>query len=127
MALMSPCCSGRPHRRAVGNANGAWVRAALFGERTQGGDHNRQGRSSVRISAVRIMLRGQIPIYEEVRRRDALFYSRLTKSGFKVDFGEDESGLMMKAMRPGSGYYIDVGGSDLIAKGHIAVRSDSRT
>jgi hypothetical protein len=33
----------------------------------------------------------------------------------------------MKAMRPGSGYYIDVGGSDLIAKGHIAVRSDSRT
>jgi len=30
---------------------------------------------------------------------------------------------MMKAFRTGSGYYIDVGASDLIAKGHIAVRS----
>jgi hypothetical protein len=57
----------------------------------------------------RMMHRGQIPIYEEVRRRDAPFYARLAKSGFKVDFGEDESGLMMKAMRTGSGYYIDVG------------------
>ena len=71
----------------------------------------------------RIMHRGQIPIYEEVRRRDAAFYAKLAKSGFKVDFGEDESGLMMKAMRTGSGYYIDVGASDLIAKGDIAVRS----
>ena len=57
------------------------------------------------------------------RRQDAPFYSRLAKSGLKVDFGEDESGLMMKAMRTGSGYHIDVGASDLIAKGNIAVRS----
>jgi putative flavoprotein involved in K+ transport len=71
----------------------------------------------------RIMHRGQIPIYQEVRRRDAAFYAKLAKSGFQVDFGEDESGLMMKAMRTGSGYYIDVGASDLIAKGAIAVRS----
>ena len=71
----------------------------------------------------RIMHRSQIPIYEEIRRRDAPFYARLAKSGFKVDFGEDGSGLMMKAMRTGSGYYIDVGASDLIAKGDIAVRS----
>ena len=71
----------------------------------------------------RIMHRGQIPIYEEIRRRDAFFYARLAKSGFKVDFGEDESGLMMKAMRTGSGYYSDVGASDLIAKGDIAVKS----
>ena len=70
-----------------------------------------------------IMHRSQIPIYEEIRRRDAPFYARLAKSGFKVDFGEDGSGLMMKAMRTGSGYYIDVGASDLIAKGDIAVRS----
>ena len=70
----------------------------------------------------RIMHRGQIPIYKEVRRRDAEFYANLAKSGFRVDFGEDESGLMMKAMRTGSGYYIDVGASNLIAKGDIAVR-----
>jgi putative flavoprotein involved in K+ transport len=71
----------------------------------------------------RIMHRDQIPIYEEVRRRDAGFYAKLAKSGFQVDFGEDESGLMMKAMRTGSGYYIDVGASGLIANGDISVKS----
>ena len=71
----------------------------------------------------RIMHRSQIPIYEEVRRRDAPFYAKLAKSGFQLDFGEDESGLMMKAFRTGSGYYIDVGCSDLIARGEIAIRT----
>jgi putative flavoprotein involved in K+ transport len=71
----------------------------------------------------RLMPLGQIPIYQEIRKRDAAFYGRLTKSGFRVDFGEDESGLMMKALRTGSGYYIDVGASELIANRDIAVRS----
>ncbi len=71
----------------------------------------------------RIMHRGQIPVYQEVRRRDAAFYAKLAKSGLQVDFGEDEFGLMMKAMRTGSGYYIDVGASALVARGDIAVRS----
>jgi putative flavoprotein involved in K+ transport len=71
----------------------------------------------------RLMPHSQVPIYQEVRRRDAPFYAQLAKSGFQLDFGEDESGLMMKAFRTGSGYYIDVGASDLIAKGHIAVKS----
>lgn len=71
----------------------------------------------------RIMHREQIPICEEIRRRDAPFYARLAKSGFEIDFGEDESGLMMKALRTGSGYYIDVGASDLIARGDIAIRN----
>ena len=34
-----------------------------------------------------------------------------------LDWGEDESGLFMKYLRRGSGYYIDVGASDLIADG----------
>ena len=71
----------------------------------------------------RLMPRDQIPIYAEIRRRDAALYADLKKSGLKIDFGEDDSGLMMKAFRTGSGYYIDVGASDLIAKGRIAVRS----
>jgi putative flavoprotein involved in K+ transport len=69
-----------------------------------------------------LMPRGQVPLYEEIRRRDAAFYARLAKSGFRVDFGPDDSGLMMKAFRTGSGYYIDVGCSELIARGDIAVR-----
>ena len=35
------------------------------------------------------------------------------------DGGEDESGLSVKYLRRGSGYYIDVGGSDLIINGEI--------
>ncbi len=71
----------------------------------------------------RLMPQGQIEIYREIRKRDAAFYERLQKSGFQIDFGEDESGLMMKAFRTGSGYYIDVGASELIANGSIAVKS----
>ena len=44
---------------------------------------------------------------------------RLEKAGFKLDFGEDESGLFMKYLRRGSGYYIDVGASQLIIDGKI--------
>ena len=72
---------------------------------------------------LRLMPQFQKPIYDEIRKRDATFYERLAKVGFRVDFGEDESGLMMKAMRSGAGYYIDVGASDLITEGHIAVKS----
>jgi putative flavoprotein involved in K+ transport len=62
-------------------------------------------------------------IWAEIKRRDADFYAALTKAGFLIDFGEDESGLMMKALRRAAGYYIEVGASDLIIKGEIKVRS----
>lgn len=70
-----------------------------------------------------IMHRQHIPIYQEIARRDAAFYERLTRAGFLLDFGEDGSGLFMKYLRRGSGYYIDVGASELIADGRIALRS----
>jgi putative flavoprotein involved in K+ transport len=69
-----------------------------------------------------IMHRAQIPLWREIRERDAAFYERLAKSGFELDFGADESGLSMKAWRSGSGYYIDVGASELIARGDIKIR-----
>jgi putative flavoprotein involved in K+ transport len=40
-----------------------------------------------------------------------------------LDFGEDGSGLFMKYLRRGSGYYIDVGASELIAEGKIKLKS----
>jgi putative flavoprotein involved in K+ transport len=67
----------------------------------------------------RIMHRFQIPVYDEIRRRDADYYKRLEDAGFWLDFGEDESGLFMKYLRRGSGYYIDVGAADLVADGSI--------
>ncbi len=49
--------------------------------------------------------------------------TRLKASGFLLDFGEDNTGIAGKYIRRASGYYIDVGGSDLIADGEIKVRS----
>jgi putative flavoprotein involved in K+ transport len=64
-----------------------------------------------------------IPVYEEMKKRDADLYSRLEKAGFMLDFGDDGSGLFMKYLRRGSGYYIDVGASELVANGSIKLRS----
>ena len=65
----------------------------------------------------------QIPVYEEMARRDADFYKRLEKAGFMLDFGEDGSGLFVKYLRRGSGYYIDVGASELVADGKIKLKT----
>lgn len=65
----------------------------------------------------------QQALYQKIRAHDADFYARLSASGFALDFGDDDSGLMMKALRTASGYYIDVGASDLITKGQIKVIS----
>jgi putative flavoprotein involved in K+ transport len=59
----------------------------------------------------------------QIRSDDADFYARLEKAGFKLTFGEDETGIGTMYMRRGSGYYIDVGASELIASGDIKLRS----
>ena len=71
----------------------------------------------------RIMHEFQIPIYEQIRERDADYYKRLEDAGFILDFGDDDSGLFMKYLRRGSGYYIDVGASDLVADGRIKLQT----
>jgi putative flavoprotein involved in K+ transport len=67
----------------------------------------------------RILHTLQIPVYELIRERDAAFYERLEKAGFALDWGDDGSGLFMKYLRRGSGYYIDVGAAELIANGDV--------
>ncbi len=71
----------------------------------------------------KIMHTFHIPVYEEMKRRDADLYRRLERAGFKLDFGDDGSGLFMKYLRRGSGYYIDVGASELIANGSVKLKS----
>ncbi len=65
----------------------------------------------------------QKPVWREIRRRDADFYAALEAAGMALDWGEDESGLMLKAYRTASGYYIDVGCSALIIDGRIKLKS----
>jgi len=70
----------------------------------------------------RIMAELQVPVYEQIRERDADFYERLERAGFQHDWGEDGSGLFMKYLRRASGYYIDVGASELVANGEIKLQ-----
>lgn len=65
----------------------------------------------------------QRPAFDKIRERDAEFYKKLEDAGFLLDFGDDDSGLFLKYLRRGSGYYIDVGACDLVANGDIKLRS----
>ncbi len=65
----------------------------------------------------------QKPAFDEIRERDAAFYNKLEDAGFMLDFGSDDSGLFLKYLRRGSGYYIDVGACDLVANGEIKLHS----
>ncbi|PSJ63413.1 NAD(P)/FAD-dependent oxidoreductase [Kumtagia ephedrae] len=67
----------------------------------------------------------QIPLYRQMKDRDQKFYADLEKAGFLLDWGDDGSGLFMKYLRRGSGYYIDVGACDLVIDGSIKLKSGS--
>ena len=65
----------------------------------------------------------QKPVYDAMRRDYADLYRRLEAVGFQLDFGADDSGVLMKFLRRGSGYYLDVGASELVADGRIRLLS----
>ena len=65
----------------------------------------------------------QVPVYQQMAERDKDFYVRLEKAGFLLDMGEDGSGLFVKYLRRGSGYYIDVGASELVANGSVKLKT----
>ena len=67
----------------------------------------------------RILHEFQIPVYQKMAEVDHDFYDRLERAGFWHDWGADGSGLFMKYLRRGSGYYIDVGAADLVANGDV--------
>ncbi|MEL4506391.1 NAD(P)/FAD-dependent oxidoreductase [Luteococcus sp. H138] len=67
----------------------------------------------------RILPDFQRPAFDAIREKDADFYRRLEEAGFMLDFGDDDSGLFLKYLRRASGYYIDIGASDLMANGDI--------
>ena len=58
-------------------------------------------------------------VVKEQKIKDETLLKGLTKAGFMLDYGEDESGLFVKYLRRGSGYYIDVGCSQMIVDGKI--------
>src|SRR5579863_9780245 len=58
---------------------------------------------------------------EQAKRLDRELLERLARIGFKLDFGEDGTGWQFKYLTRGGGYYFNVGCSDLIVDGKIAL------
>jgi cation diffusion facilitator CzcD-associated flavoprotein CzcO len=59
---------------------------------------------------------------EKSRALDKELLDGLERAGFKLDYGEDNTGWQFKYLTRGGGYYFNVGCSDLIVKGDIALR-----
>ncbi|MBT2187834.1 flavin-containing monooxygenase [Sphingobium nicotianae] len=62
---------------------------------------------------------GDVGLTDLLKQLDADFYAALEKSGFMLSHGEDGTGFLAAYRRRASGYYIDVGGSELIINGEV--------
>ncbi|WOH50067.1 NAD(P)/FAD-dependent oxidoreductase [Bradyrhizobium sp. sBnM-33] len=62
---------------------------------------------------------------EKSKALDRELLDDLERVGFKLDFGEDNTGWQFKYLTRGGGYYFNVGCSDLIVKGDIALKQFS--
>lgn len=71
----------------------------------------------------RLAPQSAIPKWKQIRENDRALYDALEGVGFLLDFGTDGSGMLMKYLSRAGGYYVDVGASELIASGRIALRS----
>jgi putative flavoprotein involved in K+ transport len=59
---------------------------------------------------------------EKSKALDKDLLDGLERAGFKLDYGEDNTGWQFKYLTRGGGYYFNVGCSDLIVNGDIALR-----
>jgi putative flavoprotein involved in K+ transport len=59
---------------------------------------------------------------EKSKALDRKLLDGLARAGFKLDYGEDNTGWQFKYLTRGGGYYFNVGCSDLIVKGAIALK-----
>ena len=57
----------------------------------------------------------------EMREVDSALHEGLRKRGFRLTFGEDDTGFQMMYLRRGGGYYFNVGCSDMIVDGRIGL------
>ena len=56
------------------------------------------------------------------RELDKDLLQGLERAGFKLDFGDNDTGWQFKYLTRGGGYYFNVGCSDLIVRGDVALR-----
>lgn len=65
------------------------------------------------------------PANDAIRKDDATFYQQLQDAGFLLNFGPGDAGLFALYLFRASGYYIDIGASQLIIDKRIKLASGS--
>jgi cation diffusion facilitator CzcD-associated flavoprotein CzcO len=63
--------------------------------------------------------RSHVMITEQSKKFDQPLLDGLTRRGFKLDYGEGNTGWQFKYLTRGGGYYFNVGCSDLVVSGEI--------
>jgi cation diffusion facilitator CzcD-associated flavoprotein CzcO len=63
--------------------------------------------------------KAHIHFTKQARDTDRMLLEGLENIGFRLDFGEDETGWQFKYLTRGGGYYFNVGCSDLLVDGKI--------
>jgi cation diffusion facilitator CzcD-associated flavoprotein CzcO len=71
---------------------------------------------------LRLAKRTHQMITEQSKRLDKALLDGLEAVGFKLDYGEDDTGWQFKYLTRGGGYYFNVGCSDLVARREIGLR-----
>ena len=67
------------------------------------------------------LVMGSQQMTEKIISYDRELISALNGIGFRTDYGEDNTGQLMKFMRRGGGYYLNVGCSELLIDGEIGL------
>jgi cation diffusion facilitator CzcD-associated flavoprotein CzcO len=96
--------------------------AALFKPYHEGGPPDRGRRSRRRVDPLPDVGGLSDRCHKQFAEWDRELLDSLEKVGFQLDIGEDGSGFYPKYLRTGGGYYLNVGCSDLIASGEIALK-----
>jgi cation diffusion facilitator CzcD-associated flavoprotein CzcO len=68
-----------------------------------------------------LMIRRAQAATEATEMSHAILHDGLRKAGQKLTIGEDKTGWSMKLFRDLAGYYLNVGASEAIVAGHIAI------
>ncbi|WP_076865344.1 flavin-containing monooxygenase [Bradyrhizobium mercantei] len=69
--------------------------------------------------------RSHVLMTEQSKQLDKPLLDGLARKGFKLDFGDGGTGWQFKYLTRGGGYYFNVGCSDLVASGAIALKQFS--
>ncbi|MES5481443.1 NAD(P)/FAD-dependent oxidoreductase [Bradyrhizobium sp. INPA03-11B] len=66
--------------------------------------------------------RSHVLMTEQSKELDKKLLDGLARKGFKLDFGDGGTGWQFKYLTRGGGYYFNVGCSDLVASGAVALK-----